>query len=72
MSAIAESITARLQDRIAAELQASRGFSPTAFPAWIESGDGQAVNDALVFFANPAELAGQSDDLCKALEGRFK
>ena len=71
MSAIADSIATELQDRIAAELRDRRGYSSAAFPKQIESGDGQAVIEALVFFADPTDLIQQFDDLHTVLANRF-
>ena len=71
MRAIAHPIAAGLQDRIAAELQDRRGYAPSTFPEQIDSGNGQAVVDSLVFFVEPADFVTQSDELCAALGSRF-
>jgi hypothetical protein len=71
MSAITDSIVTEIKDRIAAELRDRRGYSAAAFPKRIESGDGQAVIEALVFFADPTDLVQQFDDLHTVLAGRF-
>jgi hypothetical protein len=71
VSAIADSIATELQDRIAAELRDRRRYSSAAFPERIESGDGPAVIEALVFFADPTDLGQQFDDLHPVLASRF-
>ncbi len=63
MSAIADTIAAELQDR--------RGSSPTTMLEQVDSGDGSAVIETLVFFSDPTEFVNQATDLLAVLGSRF-
>ncbi len=71
MTVSAGSISADLEARIAAELTARRAFSQGSFREQIESGEGQAVIDSLLFFTDPADLATQTSALLTGLEADF-
>jgi hypothetical protein len=71
MSVSAGSISADLEARIAAELTTRRAFSPGDFPGQVESGEGQAVIESLLFFTDPADFAAQMGELLGDLEAAF-
>lgn len=71
MSVSAESISADLQARIADELSQRRGFSPGDFREQVESGQGPAAIESLLFFVEPADFAAQTGELLEALAAGF-
>ncbi|MDP6350025.1 MAG: transaldolase family protein, partial [Chloroflexota bacterium] len=71
MPVSAGSISADLEARIATELTARRDFSPGDYQAQVESGEGQAVIDSLLFFTDPADFTGSATELLAGLEAKF-
>ncbi len=71
MTVSAGSISADLQARIAVELSARRSLSPGDYQKQVESGQGQAVIESLLFFTEPAAFTESATELLASLEADF-